>query len=181
MKPKINRIGSKYKSSKYDRCQTPFYALDPLIPYLSKNQIIWECAEGDGNIVTKLLLDGFDVFGSDILDGYNFFEWDLDRWDCIVTNPPYSIKYDWIERCYELGKPWALLMPVETMGAARAQRQFKERGIEVILLSRRVNFKMPDKGYDGGGAQFPVCWYTWGLGLGNALVFGEIEYYKDEA
>ena len=35
MKPKINRAGDPQESKGFDRCNTPAYALDPLLPYIN--------------------------------------------------------------------------------------------------------------------------------------------------
>lgn len=179
MKPKVNRKGDTVKSSGYDRCQTPAYALAPLLPYLRCEWLIWESACGEKQNLVKAFgsLDR-PCYGTDLLNGdeFNFFSYTPEFFDCSVTNPPYSVKYKWLARCYEIGKPFALLMPVEMLGAVTAQNLFKKYGIEIILLSKRVNFDMPNKGYDGHGAQFPVAWYTWKLGLGRELNYGEINY-----
>lgn len=179
MKPKTNRAGVKTTSTNYDRCQTPAYALDPLLLWLKPSWTIWECAAGEGGLVIYLQSFGFNVIGSDILTGQNFLTWQPAAWDCIITNPPYSIKYDFIERCYGLSKPFALLMPLETLGASRAQRCFRN-GVETILFDKRVNFKMPNKGYSGNGAQFPTAWFTHGLGIGSQLTFAKLSRRADE-
>lgn len=80
-KPKINRKGQKDKSAKFDQCQTPFYALDPIVPYLNLGWLIWESACGDGQIVSKLTQEGFQVTGTDLLTGSNFFSQEPDKWD----------------------------------------------------------------------------------------------------
>lgn len=182
MKPKISRKAEPGKSSGYDRCQTPPYAIAPLIPYLKnlpckyRDPIIWEPAFGEGILSGALFSAGFDVIESDILQGSDrdFIE-NITPWhfDAIVTNPPYSDKYRWISRCYELGQPWALLMPVETIGAASAQMYFRQYGVETMYLNKRVNFKMPDAGWTGSGAQFPVCWYSWKV-TGQERIFADI-------
>lgn len=179
MKPKQNRKGQKSKSATFDRCQTPHYALDPLLPYLPKDSLIWEAACGEGQIVDKLTQEGFGVIGTDLLTGFNFFTWQPEKWDIQVTNPPYSIKYDWLRWSYQFNKPFALLLPLETLGAGQAQELFEEFGIEIILPRKRINFKMPNKGYGKSGAQFPTCWFTWGLGIGRQLTFAPIGYYAD--
>ena len=175
MKPKSNR-----KPGTMDNCQTPSYALDPLILYLNKSQTIWEPAAGEGQIVQFLSRRGYKVVQSDILDGQDYFEYQPDKWDVSITNPPFSMKYDWMRRTYELDKPFALLLPVESIGAVKAQNLFKEYGFEWIFLSRRVNFKMPNKGYTGNGAQFPVFWLTWKLNIGQQVTFATIIHRKDE-
>jgi hypothetical protein len=179
VKPKENKAGNISKSYTFDRCQTPFYALDPLLPYLAKNWLIWESAAGNGQIVSKLQLSGFDVVSSDLLTSQNFFSYSPSTWDCQVTNPPYSTKYQWLARSYQLGKPFALLLPLETLGAQQGQKLFERYGVEIILLNKRVNFNMPNLGYSGNGAQFPTAWFTFGLKIGRSLTFAKIERYDD--
>ena len=177
MKPKKNR-----KPGAMDNCQTPAYALDPLVPYLKAANIhtIWECASGEGYMVQALEDSGFGVIATDIkmdevaYDFFNIEAHNIEDVDAIVTNPPYSIKYEWTERCYELGKPWALLMPVEFLGTVHGGDLFDEHGVQVIMMRPRINFKMPNKGWDGKGAQFPVAWYTWGLNLPSDLLFKRV-------
>ncbi len=178
MKPKINRAGDPGESKGFDRCNTPPYALDPLLPYIRPDWIVWECAAGTGHLCKAL--DGHvrDVIGTDIHGDYakppcNFFEWQPSYFDALVTNPPYSIKFDWLERCYELGKPFALLVPVETIGAQSAQKLMERHGCELLLLNRRVNFEMPNKGWEGSAAQFPVLWLCWQV-LPSPIVYGKI-------
>jgi len=170
---KTTRPGKPGISHLYDRCQTPPYALAPLLPYLP-DRVIWEPAAGEGLLVRGLMEAGFTVIGTDILMGDNFFETCPPGWDVQVTNPPFSTKYHWLAHSYDLGRPFALLMPVEVLGAARAQRLFAAYGVEVILLDKRVNFKMPNLGWSGRGAHFASAWFTWGLGLGQALTFAHI-------
>jgi hypothetical protein len=176
MKPKVNQAGDIYEPKGYDACQTPPEAINPLLPYLSEDWTIWECAKGEGGIVEALYDSGFQsLTASDILTGENFFEYEPSQWDCIVTNPPYSIKYQWLERCYALGKPFALLLPVETLGAKTAQEFFRKCGLEVIFMDRRINFKMPNKGWEGSSAQFPTAWFTYGLNIGQQITFARLD------
>jgi hypothetical protein len=175
MKPKQNK---GYNTGNYDLCQTPPYALEPLISHLPQYEVIWECAAGSGTLVRELRNRGFSVVGTDIQHGdeWNFFEtW---RQSTIVTNPPYSLKYEWLERCYEVESPFALLMPVEMIGAKKAQVLFKKYGIEIIYMSPRVDFYMPNKGWSGGGAQFPTAWYTWKLNLPKEINFATLNKPK---
>lgn len=179
-KPKTNRAGDEYIPQGFDACQTPAYALDPLLPYLRPEWVVWEPAAGEGMLVGGLYDSGFKtVVTSDILTGQNFFDYEPERWDCLITNPPYSIKYKWLERCYALNKPFALLLPVETLGAKSAQIHFREHGIEVIFLDRRINFKMPNIGWEGSAAQFPVAWFTWGLKIGQQMTFARLSDVPD--
>lgn len=170
-------VSNIYAPQGMDACQTPAYALDPLLPYLPRAWVIWEPAAGEGLLVEALYDSGYSesqVKYDDILTGQNFFDYEPEVWDCIVTNPPYSIQFQWLERCYQLGKPFALLLKVEILGTKTAQEMFDNLGVEVIFVSPRINFKMPHKGWDGGGAQFPTAWFTYGLNIGQQMKFAKV-------
>lgn len=184
MKPKQNKAGSVEKVNNYDSCQTPRYAVSPLIPHLLKFGIIWEPASGEGMLAEAICRKSHkDVIESDLVTtGHNFFTSSPgfdSTWDCIVTNPPYSIKPQWLARCYQLGKPFALLVPVEFISTVGALVYMLHYGYEIMLLSDRVNFKMPEKGFNGGGSQFPVLWLCWNI-LPEKIMIGDISQEKYE-
>ncbi len=163
-----------YTPQGMDACQTPDYAVEPLLPYLEQFETIWEPAQGEGLILDYLTEQDFRVIGSDLITDQNFFEYEPDKqWDAIITNPPYSIKFQWLKRCYDLGKPFALLLPVETLGTKTAQALFKEHGMELILLDRRVAFKMPNKGWDSS-PQFPTAWFTSEFNIGEKITYATL-------
>jgi len=155
-----------------DDFQTPPEALEPLLPYLKKDWIIWECAEGKGLLSNALRGSGFVVTSSDILTGQDFRMWQPEHWDCIVTNPPYSIKQQFLERCYQLGKPFALLLPLTTFETGKRQKLFSQFGIEVILFDKRINFLTPSG--NGSGSWFATAWFTNGLNIGQQLTFTKL-------
>lgn len=82
--PQVYREGDAQQSLSFDRCQTPAYALDPLLPYLDPSWTIWECAAGEGNLSRALRDRGFTVVATDLLTehigedvegGRNLFHW----------------------------------------------------------------------------------------------------------
>lgn len=149
--------------------QTPTQALRPLLPFLNKDWLIWESACGKGNLVNGLNSEGFLTIGTDILTGHDFLNWKPEKFDCVMTNPPFSLKDKFIERAYDLGKPFALLMPLTTFEGKKRQALFQIYGIEVIFFDKRINFETPDG--KGGGSFFMTAWFTWGLKLGKELNF----------
>jgi hypothetical protein len=181
MKPRQNQAKDPEKVNKRDVCATPAHAIEPLLPLIPKHWIIWECACGPEQLMVKAFqAHGYTVHSTDLLHGENFFTYEpISRYNIIVTNPPWSLKYEFIERCLALGKPFALLVPYETVAAGTFQDLCKEYGacFEVLAPERRINFKMPDKGWGkeewdekqgkfvmkGDSAQMPTCWLTFGL------------------
>lgn len=154
-----------------DDFQTPPEALEPLYPYLKKGSLIWEYAEGKGNLTKALNEHDYDVFHSDILSGTDFLTTTMadSDWDYIITNPPFSLKQQFLERAYSLGRPFAFLLPLTTFETAKRQALFEKHGVQVIFFDKRINFEKP--GMDKSGSWFATAWFTWGLNLPKDLNF----------
>lgn len=173
------------KAGSPDNFQTEPAALDFLVPYLPQKETIWECAAGQRNLVRGLEDRGYTVFASDIADedmAIDFLNFDsrlngLEDISAIVTNPPFTMKERFMGRCYNLGKPFALLMPITTFDHAGRRSLMDEFGVEVILPSRRIKFETPNHkqriadGKKPGSAWFYSAWFTWGLNIGRQLTF----------
>jgi hypothetical protein len=85
----------------YDLCQTPAYAVEPLLKYIPREWVIWESACGEGYLSRAIERAGYESIGTDIQGGFNYFYWSPDWYDCQITNPPYSLKLEWIQRAYD--------------------------------------------------------------------------------
>jgi hypothetical protein len=163
-----------------DDFQTPALALKPLVPFISKESTVWECAEGKGNLTREFSRLGYKVIGSDKLSSHDFLFWQPEHYDVIVTNPPYSIKEKFLERCYKLGKPFALLMPLTALESQSRQKLYTKYGLQMILFPKRINFETPKT--KGSGAWFATAWYTFGLKLPRDLNFVNTEFMnKDQS
>lgn len=154
-----------------DEMQTPKCAINPLLPFLKKSWIIWECAWGKGSLAKHLEEKGFKVIGEKDFDFLK--ERVADRFDCIITNPPYSLKDKFIEACYQYNKPFALLMPLTTLEGKKRGGLFRENGIQLIIPNKRINFITPSG--KGSGAWFQTAWFCWKLNLPNQLNFVELK------
>lgn len=100
---------------KNDRVDNDFYATDPkaveklLIKYaISGNEILEPCI-GNGNIantINSFYINKRNITGVDIVDrGYpntivhDYLTWETDKkFDCIITNPPYSLAKEFVEK-----------------------------------------------------------------------------------
>lgn len=185
-KPKKAREINTKKVSGFDVAQTPAHAIEPLIPLIPKEWVIWESAAGP----EQLLLNAFSLadyhnIGTDLLydERHNYFTYVPDfHYDIEITNVPFSLKYKWIERAFERKHRFAFIVPYETTAAAVFQKLAAKYhnqpwAIEVLAPERRINFKMPEMGwgkyvYDekrrkevwrDTGAQMPTIFLTWGL------------------
>jgi len=156
-----------------DEFGTPKEAIDILLPYLKKDWIIWECAWGKGSLAKHLQKEGFNVKG---LKELNFLECKgikfIGGYNCIITNPPYSKKEEFLKKCYELGKPFALLMPLTALEGKKRGELYRKYGISLIIPNKRFNFETPSG--KGSGAWFQTAWFCWKLNLPNQLNFVEV-------
>jgi len=167
-----NRKQHKPEPLGRDNCQTPPYALSPLLPYLGKDKVIWEPARGEGYLVEAMRKHGLNVVFSSLECGQDFFAYQPNTWDILVTNPPFSRVIEWLERCYSLDKPFALLMKTEIMSNQGIQKLCARYGdFEHIFPETRINYKMPNKGWESPGATFNTHWYTWKLGVGRPFTY----------
>lgn len=149
-KPKTPQKKDLVGLSGRDQFQTPNYAVDLLVPYLEAKKFfapdykfrIWECAAGLGKIVKRLSDKGFDVFGTDLSEGVNFLsDHSSGFFDCIVTNPPFSLKQEFYETCLTYKVPFALLIPADYTGWVI---QAVKDGAEKIVPTRRIDYVTPN-------------------------------------
>lgn len=171
MKPPLKQGGK-------DDFQTPPEALEPLYKFLKPSWKIWECAAGNGNLVKAFRKKSYEVVSTDILSGKDFLEYEPNEYDCIITNPPFSLKQEFLQRAYCLSKPFAFLLPLTTLESAKRQFLFRCCGLELILFDHRINFETPDG--EGDGSWFATAWFTNGLKIGKELTFVSKEGGKEK-
>jgi 23S rRNA G2445 N2-methylase RlmL len=155
---------------KNDELYTPNEAIYPILKYLDKDKIYWECTDfGDSNIRKVLVENGFKVIATR-KEEFNFLKDEpLFKFDVIITNPPYSIKDKFIKRCYELDKPFLLLLPLTALEGKERNKLYKEKGIELIILNKRINF-MKNK----NNVWFNTSWFCRGI-TDKQLNFEEVQ------
>jgi hypothetical protein len=176
-KPKTNR-GKKV--GPLDNCSTPPYAPRMLYPFISdyfidcmsEEIIIWECAPGEGYLVRALKFDGKYTILAHNKELDFFIEEPDEYYSIMITNPPFSIKFDWLVRAFELDKPFAFLFPWEF--ASQFEIALYINDLQFLIPSHRINYKMPHKGWDSN-AQFPTCWFCRGLNLPEQFNYVDIK------
>jgi hypothetical protein len=163
-----------------DNFQTPEWPVLSLLSHIppsfdfqiGKKGILDPCC-GEGQLVKSIntYFKTSIAFGQDVDQGVDFLNNNqtYDNVSCIITNPPYSIKDEFIARCYELKKPFALLMPLSALEGRKRQPLYQEHGMQLVLLPKRVNFKTPSG--KGSGAHFATAWFTNGFGFPKDITY----------
>ena len=118
---------------KHDDYMTPRSAWEAIKEYIPKDKIIWEAFYGDGKSGRDLTEMGFNV----IHEPVDFFDNDLG--DCIVSNPPFSLSKEIMNKLYEIDKPFILIFPSSKINT-QYFRQWREKGIQIIIPRKRIQF-----------------------------------------
>ena len=157
------------KRGAFDELYTPNEAVEMILPYIPNGvKTIWECTAIKESRIVKVLRDaGYNVITTHIEDGQDFFKYEPEFYDMIITNPPYSLKDKFLKRAYDLKKPFMFLLPLTTLEGIERGKMFDKNGIQMLIPNKRFNFK-PEK---NSGAWFQTSWFCFGCGLGSQLNF----------
>ena len=160
---------------KKDNFETPYYAVKPLLKYIKPKWTIWEPTDTTGKSqITKALKDhGCKVVSTDktkfdfLVDIPDF------EFDCIITNPPYSLKDDFISKCFTYSytgrnTKWALLLPITALEGIKRGEMFRdELDFGVMVFDRRIE-------YMNKSVYFNTSWFCYGI-LPRQLIFSELQ------
>ena len=138
---------------------TPKEVTVALLDFLQipKSLKIWEPACGEGDMENVMRERGYDVIGTDIRSGVDFLTADLPKdVEWIITNPPFRTSEDFIKRCLEHGKSFALLLKSQYWHAARRSALFKQSPPRYCLpLTWRPDFT------GEGSSLMDMMWCVW--------------------
>lgn len=137
-----NKRKIENKLNPNDEFYTPSYAIKPLLKYLKGYTTIWCPFDTEESLFVKELKKaGYEVIYTHITDGIDFFEFEPKKYDCIVSNPPYSLKTEVLDRLFKLNKPFAMLMGV--VGIFESQKRFnifKNNDFEIMYFNKRISY-----------------------------------------
>ena len=158
---------------KHDDYMTPKHAWENIKQYIPNDKVIWEAFYGDGKSGTYLEELGFDVIHEPI----NFFE--ENRGDIIVSNPPFSLSKEVMNRLYVLDKPFIILFPSSKINTAYF-RKWKDNNIQIIIPRTRINFNKLVNGKEvkTKGCNFDCFYYCYKMNLPNDIIWLENDIEK---
>ena len=137
-------IGYLTSDKEDNELYTPAYAVDHIIKYLPKDKIIWcPFSEEWSMFYRRLTEEGYRVVRSSLSEGQNFFEYEPEKFDLIVDNPPFSVKDKILERLYSFNKPFAILLPLNSLQGKTRYKYFKQ-GIQILSFDSRVSYHDKD-------------------------------------
>ncbi len=180
---------------KDERVEYDFYATDPkaveklLLKYsINGNKILEPCV-GNGNIadtIKKFYTNVTDITGVDIVDrGYpntivqDFLSWQTDeKFEAIITNPPYSLAKEFVEKGMELltdetedtcNGQMAMFLKIQFLEGAKRKELFEKYPPKYIYVFRnRMATWNNGEPLDTNGKRWATtmchAWFVWEKG-----------------
>lgn len=145
-----------------DEYFTPSLLVKLLLPYLiewdadftiknGRRPIIWLPFDTEDSQYFIILKEhGYKVVRSHLNDDKDFFHYQPEQFDIIVSNPPFSQKLKIMERIiFDLKKPFVLLMNIMCLN-------YQEIGNLFQFVGKQIQFIIPDKkvSFDGNTSSF---------------------------
>lgn len=145
---------NKSMKNKNDERYTPPILVKPILNYIKPHSIIWCPFDTEKSEFTILLKEaGHKVIYSHIDLGQDFFEYEpAEKYDYIISNPPFSRKLEVLDRLYKLNKPFAMLMNIECLNYQVVGNFFLNKPLQLLIMDKKVSF-------DGNTASFNTSYF----------------------
>ncbi len=129
---------------KNDECYTPRYGVEPLLEFLPKfkDKIIWLPFDDENSEFVKVLSENkYKIVNSHIKYGQDFYQYEPEEWDVIVSNPPFTNKREIFKRAIDFNKPFCLLMSLTWLNDSAPKKLFRDESLQLLLFEERMQFK----------------------------------------
>lgn len=160
---------NKSMNNKNDERYTPPILVEPILKYIKPNSTIWCPFDTENSEFVILLKEaGYNVIYSHIDLGQDFFDYEpIEKYDYIISNPPFSRKLDILDRLYKLNKPFAMLMNIECLNYQVVGEFFLDKELQLLIVDKKVSF-------DGNTASFNTSYFCRNI-LPKDLMFYHLE------
>jgi len=139
------KVGSFNEKDEY---YTPKILVEPIIKYLKPKSVVWCPFDTESSeFVIMLKQAGHKVVYSHIWYGQDFFTYEPKKYDCIISNPPFTRKLEVLDRLYKLGKPFAMILGLPILNYQEIGDFFIGKDLQLLIVNKKVSF-------DGNTASF---------------------------
>jgi hypothetical protein len=171
-------FSDQIKHSNTDEWFTRESSVGLIVPYLRVNgykKILCPFDKDDSAFVQVLRMCGFEVTHRHIDDGADFFDTDdFEEFDAVVSNPPFSKRQKILEKLFEVGIPFALIMNFNGLfDSKRRWELFRNNKFELLVPEGRMKFK---NGEGVGNSPNFQSIYVCSQMLKNQIEFAEYDY-----
>jgi hypothetical protein len=162
-----------YSSGGNDECYTPDYGVAPILKYIPKDAIVWCPFDDESSEFVKQISRTNKVVYSHIKNGQDFFNYEPEEWDLIISNPPFTNKRKFFERALSFNKPFALIMSNTWLNDSAPKQLFKDKDLQLLMFEKRMRFNSPD-GRPNAKITFSSSYYCWNF-LPKQIIMENLE------
>ena len=165
-----------YSKGKNDECLTPAYAVTPILKYIKPGWTVWCPFDTENSQFCRKIARTNPVIHSHISMGLDFLTCTPpEKFDCIISNPPFTNKRAFFERVLSFGKPFALLMSNTWLNDKYSKWVFYEAGrqMQLLMFDKRIEF-LQDDGKRKGKITFSSSYFCCDM-LPRDIVIEELE------
>ena len=165
-----------YSSGSNDECYTPDYGVEPILKYIPEDAIVWCPFDTGESEFVKQISKQNEIVYSHIVTGQDFFDYEPDKWDVMISNPPFTNKRKYFERALSFDKPFALIMTNTWLNDSAPKQLFKDKDLQLLMFDKRMKFISPD-GRNNDKMKISSSYYCWNF-LPNQIIMEELQVTK---
>ena len=156
-----------------DECYTPDYGVEPILKYIPKDVTVWCPFDTEESQFVIQISKQNKVIRSHLESGQDFFDYEPDEWDMIVSNPPFTDKRKFFERALSFNKPFALIMTNTWLNDSAPKQLFKDKDLQLLMFDKRMKFISPD-GRNNDKITFSSSYYCYNI-LPKQIIMEELD------
>ena len=132
----VNKHQGKGKDDEFYTFKETWESIQQYIP---KDKVVWEAFSNNVEFEGQQYLKSIC---KDVITGTgDFFKCDVPICDCVISNPPFSIKKEVLERLKQLDKPFILILPTLALQTKYMKKLFGDTGdLQVIMPTNKIFF-----------------------------------------
>ena len=176
MKNELDSGKLMYSKGNNDECYTPDYGVEPILKYIPKDATVWCPFDKEESQFVIQISKQNKVIRSHLESGQDFFDYEPDEWDMIVSNPPFTDKRKFFERALSFNKPFALIMTNTWLNDSAPKQLFKDKDLQLLMFDKRMKFISPD-GRNNDKITFSSSYYCWNF-LPKQIIMEELKVPK---
>jgi hypothetical protein len=165
-----------YSEGNNDECWTPNYGVKPVLEFIPKQKVIWCPFDTEDSEFVKQISKKNEVVFSHIHYNQDFFAYEPEHWDIIISNPPFTKKRKYFERALSFNKPFALIMTNTWLNDSAPKQLFRNKDLQLLMFDKRMKFMSPD-GRPNDKITFSSSYYCWNF-LPQQIIMRELDIPK---
>ena len=151
-----------------DEYYTPPILVEAILPYVPKSSVVWCPFDTNDSEFVRVLGRKCFIIHSHIWTGHDFFKMDVPECDYIISNPPFTRKLEVLERLYEIGKPFAMVLGLPILNYQEVGEFFLDKGLQLLIVDKKVSF-------DGNTSSFNSSFFCNKM-LPRDIIFTHLEH-----